>query len=104
MVDAAGECGQSAPLVSIIVVSYNTREMTLECLRSVFAQTGQPFELIVVDNASSDGSAAAIAAEFPDVRLMAEIENHGFAKANNIAASHARGEVSSVAQPRYRRA
>jgi hypothetical protein len=49
--------------------------MTLECLRSVFAQTLQPFELIVVDNASSDGSAAAIAAEFPDARLMTEIEN-----------------------------
>jgi GT2 family glycosyltransferase len=94
-----GECVQSAPLVSIIVVSYNTREMTLECLRSVFAQTLQPFELIVVDNASSDGSATAIAAEFPHVRLMSEIENHGFAKANNMAASQASGEYLLLLNP-----
>lgn len=99
MIDAAGKCGQPTPLVSIIIVSYNTREMTLECLRSVFAQTHQPFELIVVDNASSDGSAAAIAAEFPDVRLTAGIENHGFAKANNIAASYARGEYLLLLNP-----
>lgn len=76
------------PVLSIIVVSYNTREMTLACLRSVYAQTTTPFELIVVDNASSDGSAEAIAAEFPDLTLMAETENHGFAKANNMAAKH----------------
>ena len=89
----------SSPLVSIIIVSYNTREMTLECLRSVFAQTDQPFEVILVDNASSDGSAAAIAAEFPGIRLMAETENHGFAKANNLAARHACGEYLLLLNP-----
>ncbi len=78
-----------APVFSIIVVSYNTREMTLECLRSVYAETKTPFELIVVDNASTDGSAEAIAAEFPDITLMAETDNHGFAKANNMAAERA---------------
>jgi len=91
--------GHSAPLVSIIVVSYNTREMTLECLRSVFAQTHLPFELIVVDNASSDGSAAAIAAEFQEICLLAETVNHGFAKANNIAAAHASGDYLLLLNP-----
>lgn len=78
-----------APLLSIIVVSYNTREMTLACLASVYEQTDLPFELIVVDNASSDGSAEAIASAFPDVHLIAETTNHGFAPAHDIALPHA---------------
>jgi hypothetical protein len=81
------------PELSILMVNWNTREMTLACLRSVYAQTHDtPFELIMVDNGSADGSAEAIAAAFPQVRLIAEAVNHGFAKANNIAAEQARGE------------
>jgi hypothetical protein len=90
---------KTIPTVSIIVVSYNTREMTLDCLRSVVAETKVPYELIVVDNASADGSAEAIAAEFPDVQLMAETENHGFAKANNIGAERARAEYLLLLNP-----
>jgi GT2 family glycosyltransferase len=78
-----------APILSIIVVSYNTRDMTLACLASVRDQTRTPFQLIVVDNASSDGSAKAIAAAFPDVILLAETINHGFAPAHDIALPHA---------------
>jgi GT2 family glycosyltransferase len=78
-----------SPEISIIIVSYNTREMTLDCLRSVIRETETPFELIVIDNDSTDGSAAAIATEFPEITLMAETANHGFAKANNIAAEAA---------------
>jgi GT2 family glycosyltransferase len=81
------------PELSIIVVNWNTREMTLACLRSVYAETrSTPFELIVVDNGSHDGSAEAIAAEFPGVRLIVESVNHGFARANNLAAQGARGD------------
>ncbi|QIE56349.1 glycosyltransferase family 2 protein [Pikeienuella piscinae] len=87
------------PILSIIVVSYNTREMTLECLRSVYAETRTPFELIVVDNDSPDGSAEAIGREFPDAMLIAEKINHGFARANNIAAKHARGEFILLLNP-----
>jgi hypothetical protein len=76
-----------------MLVNWNTREMTLDCLRSVYAQTRDiPFEVIVVDNGSEDGSATAIAKEFPQVRLMAETENHGFAKATNISVEKARGK------------
>lgn len=88
-----------APIVTVIMVSYNTRDMTLAALRSVYAQTHLPFELIVVDNASGDGSAGAIAAEFPDIILLAEAENHGFAKANNVAAMRARGEYLLLLNP-----
>lgn len=87
------------PVVSIIVVSYNTREMTLEALRSAVAETTIPFELIVVDNASTDGSAEAIAAEFPGIRLIASRENHGFAKANNLAAREARAPYLLLLNP-----
>ena len=87
------------PLVSIIVVSYNTCEMTLDCLRSVQSQTSIPYEVIVVDNASSDGSAEAIAAEVPQVRLMAESTNHGFAKGNNLAAVEATGRYLLLLNP-----
>lgn len=89
----------AAPLLSIIIVSYNTREMTLDCLRSVRDQTTVPHEVIVLDNVSPDGSAAAIAAEFPDMRLIASEVNHGFAKGNNIAAREARGEYLLLLNP-----
>jgi GT2 family glycosyltransferase len=88
------------PDISIIVVSYNTREMTLECLRSVVAETRTTdYELLVVDNASADDSAAAIAAEFPDLELIALEENIGFARANNLAARQARGERLLLLNP-----
>lgn len=73
------------PALSIIVISYNTREMTLACLASIYKETTTPFEVIVIDNASSDGSAEAIAAAFPQACLVAETTNHGFAPAHNIA-------------------
>jgi GT2 family glycosyltransferase len=87
------------PLVSILVISYNTREMTLDCLKSVVEETTAPYELIVLDNASKDGSAAAIAAAFPDVRLIASGENLGFARGNNVAAREARGKYLLLLNP-----
>lgn len=89
----------AVPKVSVLIVSYNTREMTLACLRSVAVQTQIPHEVIVIDNKSQDGSAEAVAAEFPDVLLMAEQDNHGFAKGNNIAAKRARGEYVLLLNP-----
>ncbi len=86
------EAATDTRAVSVIIVNWNTREMTLECLRSLYAQTvTSDFEVLLVDNGSHDGSADAIAAEFPQVRLFAEATNHGFAVANNIAAQHAHG-------------
>lgn len=90
---------QPTPKISIVVVSFNTRDVTLECLRSVQNQTNSEYELIVIDNASSDGSADAIRSEFPDISLLAEPQNHGFAKANNIASKHAKGEYLLLLNP-----
>jgi len=90
-----------APIdLTIIVVSYNTRALTLRCLRSVFERTrGPAFELLVVDNASTDGSADAIARDFPQVRLMRSETNLGFARANNLAARAARGAYLLLLNP-----
>ncbi len=86
--------------LSIIIVSYNTRVMTLECLRSARAETRDvSFEIIVVDNNSKDGSAAAIEAEFPQVRLIALTENIGFAPANILAINKSRGQRVLLLNP-----
>lgn len=88
------------PDVTIIVVSYNTRDMTLACLASVQAETrAASYELIVIDNASADGSADAVAARFPGVRLIRSAENLGFARANNVASDAARGRYLLLLNP-----
>jgi N-acetylglucosaminyl-diphospho-decaprenol L-rhamnosyltransferase len=89
------------PLLSIIVVSYNTRAMTLECLASVFEQTRETeFELIVWDNASVDGSVEAIAESFGDRLTLVKCEvNLGFAVANNRAAELAGGDRLLLLNP-----
>lgn len=88
------------PRVSIIIVSYNTCAETLACLASVKAQTRDlAHEIIVIDNASPDGSAVAIARAHPDVRLIASTDNLGFALANNIAAREARADHILLLNP-----
>ena len=87
------------PVVSVLVISYNTRAMTIDCIASVLEETTLPYELIVLDNASPDGSAAAIAAAFPDLRLIASETNHGFAVGNNVAALEARGRYVLLLNP-----
>ena len=81
-----------APDLSVIVISWNTRQMTLDCLSSLYRETSEvAFETLVVDNGSTDGSAEAITEAFPQARLFPESINHGFGRANNIAALEARG-------------
>ncbi|MCA1554114.1 MAG: glycosyltransferase family 2 protein [Chloroflexi bacterium] len=69
----------------VVIVSYNTRELLRGCLSALLRSEGVTLEPIVVDNASSDGSAATVTAEFPCVRLLAQDVNRGFAAANNTA-------------------
>ncbi len=79
----------TTPIISVIVVSYNTCELTLEALESLFQQTSCLIEVIVIDNASNDGSAEAIKQKFPKVTLIASEENLGFAAGNNLGAQYA---------------
>lgn len=87
-------------MLTIIIVSYNTRELTLKCLETLAANTrATAFETIVFDNASSDGSAAAIRARFPDVRLIESDRNIGFARANNAVAETVDTEWTLLLNP-----
>lgn len=72
--------------LAIVVVSYNTRELLRACLSALRSSLDRACsEVVVVDNASADGSADMVAAQFPWVRLLALTENRGFAAANNLA-------------------
>jgi GT2 family glycosyltransferase len=73
----------TAASVAAVIVSYNTRELLLACLDSLAAVT-LPLEIVVVDNASVDGSADAVRARHAHVGLVANIENVGFSRANNL--------------------
>jgi len=84
----------------VIVVNWNTRDYTLRCLESVFRETTDlTFEVIVVDNASADGSAAAVRTTFPRVTLIANESNRGFAAANNQAIAVSRGRYLLLLNP-----
>jgi hypothetical protein len=78
--------------ISVIVVSFNTRGLLRECLESVGRQEGVKREVWVVDNHSEDGSAEMVEESFPEVKLIRNPENLGFAAANNQALRKAGGE------------
>lgn len=79
--------------LSIIIVNWNTREMLRDCLHSVFDTLGDlAAEVILVDNASTDGSAQMVAQEFAQVQLVVNSQNLGFARANNKGMARAKGQ------------
>lgn len=84
---------------SLIIVSYNSRIYLQECLSSVLANSGVASEILLVDNASGDGSADFVAQNFPEVRLIRNQHNSGFAAANNQAAKLAQGRYIVALNP-----
>ncbi len=84
---------KSTPEVSVVVVSFNTRDLLRDCLQTLAREAGGVnYETIVVDNASKDGSADMVEREFPDAGLIRSSVNLGFAAANNRGFEIARGE------------
>src|ERR1700733_13853453 len=80
------------PEASILIVSFNTRDLLRECVQTVQRESsGVSYEIIVIDNASRDGSADMVEAEFPEARLIRSQINLGFAAANNRGFEIARG-------------
>lgn len=73
------------PAVTVVVVNFNGGHLVLECLAALRKQTFRNFKTVVVDNASTDGSRAAVAAHFPEVQVLAASENLGFAGGVNFA-------------------
>lgn len=86
--------------VSVIVVSYETRDLTCEAIASMQRHAGGSVtEFVVLDNASTDGSADAVAERFPEARVIRSEENLGFARGVNEAARHATGEYLLLLNP-----
>ncbi len=91
--------------IGIVIVNWNTREHLRRCLETVFASQGYfSFCVLVVDNASTDGSAAMVGCDFPHVQLIANAENIGYPRANNVGLRqlgyYGKGDVKASA-PRY---
>lgn len=86
--------------LSVVIVNYNVKYFLEQCLHSLEqAATGIDYEVIVVDNASTDGSTEYITARFKNIKWMACRENNGFSKGNNIAIAHAKGEYILMLNP-----
>jgi N-acetylglucosaminyl-diphospho-decaprenol L-rhamnosyltransferase len=94
------ECNQAEVDVSVVVVSWNVRKLLRRCLASVvLAANGRSLQIVVVDNASTDGSADLIREEFPEATLIANTTNLGFAKANNLGLAASRGRYVFFLNP-----
>lgn len=89
----------SQPMVSIITLDFNEMKYIGTCLESLQQQTYPNFEIIVVDNGSSDGSPEFVRQNYPTVRLIEAGENLGFAGGNNLGAQHANGKYLAFINP-----
>jgi GT2 family glycosyltransferase len=82
----------STPEISAVIVSWNAKHYLMDCLRSLYESTpGMNLEIIVVDNASTDGSPEAVEKVYPEVILIKNETNRGFAAANNIGIKQSKG-------------
>lgn len=92
---------QPAVKVSFLIVNWNVREYIVPCVRSIAATAPAdlPYEIVIVDNASSDGAREYLPKECPGARLIFSDENLGYGRANNLAFEHARGEYVFVLNP-----
>lgn len=86
--------------LTVIIVNTNEKHVLYPCLISIFRETKEiVFEVIVVDNASTDGSLEMIAREFPEVRLLRNVKNLGFAASNNVGIQQASGNFILLLNP-----
>jgi GT2 family glycosyltransferase len=89
---ASGGAAERTMDLTVAVVSYNTKDLVLDCLESLCGTAGsERREVILVDNDSRDGTVAAVRLRYPQVLIIANSENHGFAKAVNQALAVGRG-------------
>lgn len=85
--------------VSIVILSYNSKEDLKECIPSLVLQSYQDFEIIVVDNASTDGSEEFVRANYPEIKVVQTGKNLGYAAGNNAGFEVAEGEYIVVVNP-----
>ena len=89
----------SAPVISVVIVAFESAATLSRCLAALRAQTFGDFEVLLVDNGSSDGAPQATAKADPSIRLIEAGGNIGFAAGNNLAASQARGQWLALLNP-----
>lgn len=88
------------PMISVLIVNWNTRDLLRACLASIQKHAPrESYEVIVVDNASRDGSADMVREEFPEVVLIASPKNTGYAGGNNLAFGAAKGDLLLTLNP-----
>jgi len=87
------------PMVSALVVSHNDKELLLQCLRAFYATAEVPVEAVVVDNGSTDGSGAAVKAEFPKAIVLQESKTLGYGRAANIGLERCQGRFALLLNP-----
>lgn len=87
-----------APLVSVVIVSYNSRGDLESCLPTLLTQN-LPLEIVVVDNGSSDGTADWLRLNYPAIRLIHNVANDGYAGGNNLGVKAAQGEYVFILNP-----
>ncbi len=85
--------------IAVIIVSWNSFEDLRTCLESLKESLPQNSEILVVDNASTDGTPGMVKRDFPQVRLLCQTENLGFARANNLAAGSSDAEYLMILNP-----
>lgn len=86
------ESQPSEPLLSVLLVSFNSQRYLPDCLAALRRHISVPYEVVLVDNGSADNTTQYIEEHHPDVRLVRSLRNAGFTGGNNLAARHARGK------------
>ncbi|OPX99805.1 MAG: Poly-beta-1,6-N-acetyl-D-glucosamine synthase [Syntrophorhabdus sp. PtaB.Bin027] len=86
------------PNISVIIVIYNQKQYLESCIESIFAQE-LDFEIIIIDNSSTDGSYEFIKGKYPKIRIFRNLENIGYAAANNFGVKMAKGEIVVIINP-----
>lgn len=84
---------------SIVVLNYNAGKLLLDCIESIFKTKNEEFEIIVVDNVSTDNSHKKCKEEFPNIRLIENKENLGYCEGNNVGIRNANGEFIVILNP-----
>jgi len=87
------------PVVSALIVSHNAKDLLLQCMQALFTSADVPVEAVVVDNDSSDGSAAAVTAEFPQATVLIQERNLGFGRAANLGLERCAGRYVLLLNP-----
>src|SRR5438045_2018218 len=74
---------------AVIILNWNSHQMTADCIRSLLGASVETYDVVVVDNGSQDGSVQLLAREFPEITVLPQVHNLGFAAGCNVGIRHA---------------